>query len=198
MKHRPPTASPSRDGSERVAPWTPFAEAELPESDAKRQILSDPNYIGTFRNSRYQVQMREYDSPLGPMTWLSIVNVDRSARHDWRDFQRIKNELLGLEREAFEVYPAESRLVDTNNQFHLFVLGEGQVFPIGYAERAVSTDVAGTAHKQRAFEVVPPDLKKQDNTYTRVFAAVRDDPNDSDGALEAHSQEVEPTNGETR
>lgn len=194
MKHRPPTASPSRDGS---VPWTPFVEAELPESDAKRLILSDPNYIGTFRNSRYQVQMREYDSPLGAMTWLSIVNVDRSARHDWRDFQRIKNELLGPEREAFEVYPAESRLVDTNNQYHLFVLGEGQVFPVGYSERAVSTDVAGSAHKQRAFEVVPPDLKRQDSVHTRIFVAVRD-PNDSGGALVAHSPMGETPTEETR
>jgi hypothetical protein len=36
--------------------------------------------------------------------------------HDWRDLQRIKNQLVGPECEAVELYPAESRKVDTANQ----------------------------------------------------------------------------------
>jgi len=88
--------------------------------------------------------------------WLSIVRRDRSACHDWRDLQRIKNELCGEEREAVELHPAESRLVDTNNQYHLFVLPEGVVVPLGYAERDVSDLVDGTAHQQRPFRE-PPD-----------------------------------------
>lgn len=40
---------------------------------------------------------------------------------DWRHFQWIKNQLVGEECEGVELYPAESRLVDTSNKFHLFV-----------------------------------------------------------------------------
>jgi hypothetical protein len=157
-----------------MKPSTPFVEAELPESPMAVLIRSEPGYVGTFRNSRYQVQIREYDSPLGMLTWLSIVNVDRSATHDWRDFQRIKNELLGPEREAFEVYPAESRLVDTNNQYHLFVLPEGQGLPVGYATRQVGDKVSGTSHRQRPFEVEPSDLNKHvRGEKIAVFAAKR-------------------------
>lgn len=57
---------------------------------------------------------------------------------DWRDFQRIKNELLGDEYEACELYPAEDRLVDGANQYHLWAIN-GQ-FPFGFDERLVSED----------------------------------------------------------
>lgn len=154
-------------------PWTPFVEAALPEGEIGDMIRKDPTYVGTFINSRYQVQITQSENG---MMWLAIVNKDRSARHDWRDFQRIKNELCGEEREALEIYPAESRLVDTNNQFHLFVLPAGESIPLGYAERDVGDlHMDGAAHKQRPFEVKPKDL----NTLPRDakdpgFAPARD------------------------
>lgn len=63
---------------------------------------------------------------------LSIRRTDRKPCRDWRDFQQIKTQLCGAEREAVEVYPAESRVVDTANQFHLWVLPEGMSMPVGY------------------------------------------------------------------
>ena len=78
--------------------------------------------------------------------------------HDWRHFQRIKNELCGPEREAIELYPAESRLVDTNNQFHLFVFEAEMTLPLGYVKRDVADDVGGTSHQQRPFDDPPDDL----------------------------------------
>ena len=41
---------------------------------------------------------------------LSIKLRTKAPIHDWRDLQEIKNLLCGPEREAIEVYPAESRL----------------------------------------------------------------------------------------
>lgn len=71
--------------------------------------------------------------------WLSIKRLDQQAVHDWRDLQRIKNEILGAEAEAVELYPAESRLVDNANQFHLWCLvGNGAHFPFGWAKRMVT------------------------------------------------------------
>jgi hypothetical protein len=102
------------------------------------------------------------------VTWLAIVRVDRQPVDDWRDKQRIKNELCGPQREAIELYPAESRLVDTNNQAHLYVLPEGQCFPFGYIERDVS-DVTVGVNKQRSFEEPPPDLNaKRDGSVSIV------------------------------
>ena len=86
---------------------------------------------------------------------------DRSATHDWRHLQRIKNELCGPEREAIELYPAESRLVDTNNQYHLFVLPEGFTMPLGYAERDVA-DVVDGKHQQRPFGIKPEGLNARE------------------------------------
>lgn len=68
---------------------------------------------------------------------LSIHSNDRSHLRDWRDYQRLKNEILGEDWEAVELYPAESRLVDTSNQFHLFAFAPPFKFPFGYQTRAV-------------------------------------------------------------
>lgn len=64
---------------------------------------------------------------------LSIRRADRKPCRDWRDFQAIKNQLCGEDREAVELYPAESRVVDTANQYHLWVLPPGERVPCGYA-----------------------------------------------------------------
>lgn len=78
------------------------------------------------------------------LIWLSIRRQDRKVVRDWRDLQRIKNELVGPECEGMEMYPAESRLVDTSNQFHLWVFEDPTVrFPWGYDDRLVlDADVA--------------------------------------------------------
>jgi hypothetical protein len=76
-----------------------------------------------FHNNRYHVIMRRYPNPKegGPdIIHLSIRDNERTAKHDWRDFQRIKNELLGPETEMVEMYPRESQVVDLSNQYHLF------------------------------------------------------------------------------
>ena len=38
--------------------------------------------------------------------------------------QKIKNAICGKEWEGIEIYPAESRLVDTANQYHMFCFPE--------------------------------------------------------------------------
>lgn len=141
-----------------LPPWTPFSECAWPE-DVRATFEAEPGYVGVFRNSRYQVVIRVQQTVFGPVDWLSIVRIDREPIHDWREFQRIKNELLGVEREGVELYPAESRLVDTTNQYHLFVLPIGSFMPFGYAERDVTETIPeGSVNKQRPFEVKPVDL----------------------------------------
>jgi len=82
---------------------------------------------------------------------LSIRRQDRAACRDWRHFQKIKNQLAGPEREALELYPAESRLVDGANQFHIWVLPEGVQVPVGWKCRYVSEE-GGMGAVQRPLE----------------------------------------------
>lgn len=101
-----------------------------------------------WQNNRYVVIRKEIGEG---MTWLSIRHRNRKAVRDWRHFQRIKNELAGPEREAVEIYPAESRLVDEANQYHLWVFPENYTIPFGFNERLVGEINIG-ASKQRPFE----------------------------------------------
>lgn len=82
------------------------------------------------------------------LTWLSIKRRDREAFHDWRELQRIKNAITGPESEAVELYPAESRLNDSANQYHLWVLPGTTKWPFGYVSREVTNESVNGA-KQR-------------------------------------------------
>lgn len=73
----------------------------------------------------------------GKCTYISIKRKDKKPLHDWRHKQEIKNELVGSEVEAMEIYPAESRLHDNANQFHLFCLPLGTSIKFGWDNRDV-------------------------------------------------------------
>lgn len=168
---------------QREPPWQPMGNASLGAEVEAQMHAADEHYVGTFKNHLYQVLMREYPYEQGDtsrmITWLVIRRIDSEARPDWRHFQRIKNELCGAEREGFEMYPAESRLVDTSNQYHLFVLPLGVPMPFGYVHRDVSDGAQlkpNNRNKQRPFDDPPADLnayaaERPDNkidTYTTL------------------------------
>lgn len=110
-----------------------------------RRLASEEIWI----NDLYQVHVnRDPDAVLpfmkGKMVHLSIRSLDRNAKgatrpvRNWRHFQQIKNELVGPDHEAVELYPAESRLVDTVNQYHLWCYKDAENrFPFGWFERLV-------------------------------------------------------------
>lgn len=92
-------------------------------------------------NEAYQVVVRYQPGNEGVMWHLSIHTNTRYPIHDWRHLQQIKNEVCGEERWAIEVYPPESDLVDTANEFHLWVMPEGVPLGIGFTgQRFVSSD----------------------------------------------------------
>lgn len=86
----------------------------------------------TWINDIYQVQRRVLDAGQ-QLVHLNIRRRDGGPiLRDWRHFQQIKNELLGEECEAVELYPAESRLVDTSNKYHLIGVADPAFrFPFG-------------------------------------------------------------------
>ena len=81
-----------------------------------------------WKNDIYAVAV--YDEEDG-ITHVTIQRLDGTPARDWRHLQQIKNETCGPEREAVELYPAQSRVVDMTNTTHLWVFGEGGKLPLG-------------------------------------------------------------------
>lgn len=159
-------------------PWEPLQPATLPDGELSDLVAKDPGYVGVFMNRWYQVTVKDYDGGFGKCMWLSIVRRDRKAIHDWRHLQKIKNDIAGPEREAIEVYPAESRLVDTNNQYHLFVLPQGMQVPVGYLDRDVGDEKVGS-HRQRPFADKPSDFNaRRGQRRNRVYGPPKDTSSD--------------------
>jgi hypothetical protein len=83
-----------------------------------------PDRAQVWVNDLYEVTARPHDNgwPFGGGEWaqLGISSLDGEPRHDWRDFQAIKNQLCGEDWEAIELYPSESRLVDPSNYYILW------------------------------------------------------------------------------
>jgi len=82
--------------------WTPFREVSADQTKAAgfgvtAEQLGQAGVL--FWNSRYHVFVREYESEVfqGRVTHLSIRRNDRKPVRDWRELQRIKNELCGPE-----------------------------------------------------------------------------------------------------
>lgn len=69
--------------------------------------------------------------------YLTLKRHDRRAVRDWRHLQSIKNEIAGPERIAIEIFPPEEFLIDEANQYHLWVLPEGEDLAQMFRYRAV-------------------------------------------------------------
>lgn len=172
-------------GTLQAIPWTPFARAyadpaelDKPEALARFESLAKADTQGRtaadyralyeqamlgemYRNSRYQVAVNRQivddgEGGVQEMVHLSIKRNDQKTIHDWRDMQRIKNELVGPECEGIELYPAESRCVDTANQYHMWCVNSGTFrWPVGWHTGGLKMDSAQAGNAgamQRDFE----------------------------------------------
>jgi len=121
--------------------------------------ILDEEFI-IFKNNRYTVLLRRLELSGEPVAHLSIRRNDRETIWDWRDLQRIKNELIGEECEGVQLFPAESRLVDTSNQYHLYVYINPNVrFAFGYNERLVAENPGlGARNRLWSDEERPSDI----------------------------------------
>lgn len=130
----------------------------------------------TFANSRYVVSIDPWVCAFLPEaetgSLLSIKLTEGGPVDDWRDKQRIKNDLCGPEREGVELFPAESRLMDVADQAWIQVLPEGLQWPFGYQERAVAEGrhVRGRRGTQRPFELRPEDCLSADEKEEQTRA----------------------------
>lgn len=158
--------------------WTPLTRVPV----SLRIVELQPEFSECWRNDRYSVLVnRHAPHTLGDgitMVHLSIKRLDQEVVHDWRHLQKIKSEIVGAECEAVELYPAESRLVDGANQFHLWCLAVPQHrWPFGFeGPRQVGDAQPNTPWKQRKIEqdvlTGPTNAKLEAITTTEGAAAV--------------------------
>ena len=132
---KPATPIPLTD--EQVAAHVATALAAGIPEDQMRKAIGDAMSKEVWINDTYQVAVFHDTMPAGlgghAIVHLSIRRLDRAPVRDWRDFQAIKTQLVGPECEAIELYPAESRVVDTANQFHLWCFKDpGLCWPVGF------------------------------------------------------------------
>lgn len=111
------------------------------------QAVQSSMCFHTYENDVYRVEIRSQ----APFLHLCIRRHDGANRTNWREFQQIKNELVGPEHEAIELFPAESRLVDTANEYHLWVHSAPDFrFAVGFGDRVVMPPQPGFQHLQTA------------------------------------------------
>lgn len=129
------------------------------DGDAYEQAVEFRKKSLRYENNLYAVNVTEVevitDETKEAWQWLSIKRLDRGVVRDWRHLQRIKTELCGPESEAVEIFPPESQLVDTANQFHLWVLPSGRFLSVGFRYgRTIATPSEAEHYgaRQRAFE----------------------------------------------
>ena len=146
--------------------WRTMADDYTISKSKAKALLRSLKDDEIWVNNLYQVNIRRRTGPgffdntkevyngfpkeNGEVVWLSIKRLDKDPIHDWRDLQRIKNEVMGEEAEAIEIYPAESRKMDVANQYHLFAFTTQ--IPIGFLGRAVESSAKAeqVGAKQRA------------------------------------------------
>jgi hypothetical protein len=121
-------------------------EAMRKQLGISHEELAEMNRGLVFKNDLYQVLVRRVDYYIV----LSIKRLDRQPIMDWRHIQEIKNMLVGPEHEAVQLFPAESRLVDSANQYWLFCLpNKGERWPFGFDQRLVDDTISVGKSKQR-------------------------------------------------
>jgi hypothetical protein len=93
--------------------WTPFEDRT---AEAKGNFPGDA-LLGFYVNNLFSVQCFEV---LGTKVY-GVRRNDQSTNISWEAKQRIKNEVIGEEVSAIEVYPKCSQLVDQANMYWLWI-----------------------------------------------------------------------------
>jgi hypothetical protein len=142
--------------------WVPLHQDEILSARAQASVMV---------NDRYQIILRDCGQiePFGAVIELSVKRLNQEPIFDWRDMQRIKNELFGRECEMVQVFPAESRLMDTSNQYWFYAFPSGYRIPLGWKERFL-TEMSIGGSKQRPFR---PEHREQNPDIGAHDATIR-------------------------
>ena len=134
----------------------PPSERHHPLMQVEAGAVDDKDRPEVWHSDIYQVLVRRYsEDPVfgtrGGMVQIGIHTLDGTARHDWREFQWVKNQMAGDECEAFELYPAESRLIDPSNYYTLWCFPGLKRIKVGVDDERRVFDADEAAAPQRGF-----------------------------------------------
>ena len=103
----------------------------------------------TWGNDRYTVTVHFLNGDRDGFVEITIHNHRRTTHIPWRHLQQIKNEVLGADREAVQLFPAEDRLVDTANEYWLYA------YPVGKAPMRNRRTKVGMDHGRNVGYDIP-------------------------------------------
>lgn len=89
-----------------------------------------------WANNIYAVLIRPLLDEAGDGVIHLAIRTASSLEPPWRDMQRIKNEICGMEATAVQVMPPESELVDEADMYHMWVLSSRLPFTLAYSRAA--------------------------------------------------------------
>ena len=131
---------------DKVIKMFPSCTREQAHIVVSKEIAASEVYM----NNIYQVkvyrgsaadELVQIENLKGRCTWLSFKRRDKQPVNNWQDMQTMKNRLVGCECDALQIFPAESRMINTANQYHLIVFPEDYRLPFGWhGDRAVVTE----------------------------------------------------------
>ena len=139
---------------DKLPAWTPFMKMVIDGRDC-------------WGNSRYIVFVK-YIKPEAEghdtMIHLTIIRRDQGPDIPFRDFMRIKNEIIGPEYDFIQRFPPESSLVDVANSYHLFGFDNPDFrWPFGWKTRRVSeVELNGTKQNPWPDDDKPEDLMDEE------------------------------------
>ena len=110
-----------------------------PTMGSLERMLKEDNEMPIYSNGIYEVHVHDEnkDNKFEKPVHLSIKNYERTTDVPWQHKQWIKNDIMGEEFEAVELFPAESRVVNTANQYHLWCFPKG-IMMFGWPTRVVT------------------------------------------------------------
>jgi len=117
--------------------WMSVNLNAIPESTRKANPIAAAQTRAAYQNHTYSVQVW-LDEPKAarpyPLIHLLIRRNDgEEICAPWDELQRIKNDIVGPDHEAIELYPCESRCVRAASMRHLFVhVSPGHIWPVGW------------------------------------------------------------------
>ena len=99
---------------------------------AKKQYYSEINETDVYINNLYMCFVERSED----IIHISFKTHDKKtdAGISWQHKQWIKNDICGEESEGLEMFPAESRIVNMANQYHLWVLTKNKKLPFGFCD----------------------------------------------------------------
>lgn len=134
--------------------WTEFQQV-YPVGHDEKPVELEPGE-SYWRNSFYLVFVKELEPERGRegAVRLSVKHNQGKAIREWKHLQRIKNEIVGDDREAVEIFPPESMVTSLDNEHHLFVTPVGVSSIYVYEEKVRSMGLSPSIEMLRGGESV--------------------------------------------